>query len=169
MTRTLSLSIASLRAAFPNANLPAETVAIYEAALADLDPADVERAVVARIKTSRFFPTVAEIREQVAETNLALPGPIEAWNQACDSDPGERAPLVTEALRSIGGSWAVRTSENPIAIRAQFLKFYGELRAFAIASQGRTSMAPMLVEAPLTEVPPEVASLLPKVAFRTIA
>lgn len=132
MGRELSLSVASLRAAFPNANLPAETVAIYAAALKDLDPADVQEAVVGLIKSSRFFPTVAEIREKVAERRLSLPGPVAAWEEAVARSEGrweaDKTPLVTDALNAIGGIWAVKTSENPVATRAQFLKFFNELR-----------------------------------------
>jgi hypothetical protein len=129
----LTLSVASLRAAYPNANLPAETVAIYAAALEDLDPLDVQEATIALIRSSVYPPTIAEIRQKVAEARLQLPGPVAAWDEAVRRADGrwdrDANPLVTEAMQAIGGSWAIRTSENVIATRAQFLKFYGELRA----------------------------------------
>lgn len=132
MSQELSLSVASLRAAYPNQNLPVETVAVYAAALEDLEPADVRDATAALIKASRFFPTVAEIRERVAETRLSLPGPTAAWLEATGRADGTfegvRHPLVTEALNGIGGVWAVKTTENPVATRSQFLKFFNELR-----------------------------------------
>lgn len=138
MSQELSLSVASLRAAFPNANLPVETVEIYKAALADLDADDVQAAVGALIRSSRYFPTVAEIREKVAERSLGLPGPVGAWEEAVARAENRwerpRTPLVTEALNAIGGIWAVKTSDNVIATRAQFLKFYDELRAGQIGS-----------------------------------
>lgn len=132
MGHALSLSVASLRAAYPNAQIPRETVAIYAAALEDLDAADVQDATAALIKRSKWFPTVAEIRETVAERRLKLPGPVEAWTEATGradgTFQGERTPLVTESLNAIGGVWAVKTTENPVATRAQFLKFFNELR-----------------------------------------
>lgn len=146
MSQGLSLSVASLRAAYPNANLPVETVAVYVAALDDLEPGDVAAAVAKIIKTSRFFPTVAEIREAVGETRLNLPSPAEAWMIACGQmEPQGDGDLVRKAKKAVGGEWAFRTSENPTALRSQFLRIYEDLRDRQVGSfveTGRLQLAP---------------------------
>lgn len=139
MGRELSLAVASLRAAYPNANLPPETVAVYSAALADLEPERVSRAVGVLIKRSRFFPTVAEIRDIVADQTLDFPSPVAAWEEAVARTDGtwerEKHPVVSRALAAIGGPWTVRTTENVVGTRAQFLKFYEQL-----CSEARTTV-----------------------------
>lgn len=56
-----------LLGAYPNAKATASTSQVYEAMLADLDVAEARAAVQRLIATSRFMPTVAEIREATAE------------------------------------------------------------------------------------------------------
>lgn len=50
-----------LMAAYPNARVPDGTVLLYESILVDLDRDRCVEAVRKIIKTSKFFPTIAEI------------------------------------------------------------------------------------------------------------
>lgn len=52
-----------LMAAFPNGKTSEATSKVYEEMLADLDFAAARRAVTNLIRTAKFLPTVAEIRE----------------------------------------------------------------------------------------------------------
>ncbi|MFL6229317.1 MAG: hypothetical protein ACJ741_11110 [Pyrinomonadaceae bacterium] len=56
--------IATLTDAYPAARVGVSTVETYERGLSDLDVADVERAARDLIATSKFFPTVAELRRR---------------------------------------------------------------------------------------------------------
>lgn len=165
MGQELSLSVASLRAAYPNATLPAETVEIYRVALSPYDPASVQQAVVHLVRRTPFFPSISEIIAAVAELELRLLPATAAWSQAearaVGAWHGEKDPLVTDALNAIGGIWAIRTSENPVATRAHFLKFYEQLRSDRIAAfiDGEPDAAPE---------PAAVASV-PMPALRDIA
>lgn len=115
---------------------------MYAEALADLDPQAVDAAVASVIKSSRFFPTIAEIRERVGERTLGLPTPAEAWMLACgDMTWPEPCPLVRKAKQAVGGEWAFRTSENPTALRAQFLRIYEDLRDRQVAHFAETGHA----------------------------
>lgn len=53
--------LAMLMAAYPNARVPDGTVVLYESILVDLDRDRCVEAVRKIIKTSKFFPTIAEI------------------------------------------------------------------------------------------------------------
>ena len=55
--------IAVLRAAYPNQDITEETVELYAAMLADLDFSIAQESLQRHIATSRFFPTVAELRD----------------------------------------------------------------------------------------------------------
>lgn len=74
--------MATLAAAYPQRDLASETIEVYAHDLADLD-AGVAAAAVERLRrTSRFFPTISEIREAAAELVLGAPPSTVAWRQA---------------------------------------------------------------------------------------
>lgn len=155
MTQAISpqrASLAVFRAAYPNAVINDETIDAYEAALRDLDPQDLGDAVAALVKESRFMPTIAEIREVVAEHKLALPSATEAWGEAQARSfgtwSGPRHPLVHQAIQTMGGTWSIKTSENPSIMQAQFLKAYKELRADLVRQFVRTGRMPEMPELP---------------------
>lgn len=52
--------------AYPNAKTTSGTSGVYESLLADLDAKAARQAVQQLIATSRFMPTIAEIREATA-------------------------------------------------------------------------------------------------------
>lgn len=141
-TDEAGLLIATLAAAYPRQQLAPLTVEIYTRNLADLDH-DLATAAVSRIiATSKFFPTIAEIREAAAETATNLPTAAEAWEMAVNftrlvqSDGAlatQELPLeVHQAIRAVGGTWEIRTSENTVALRAQFRDTYEDIRRRAI-------------------------------------
>lgn len=72
--------VAALVAAYPNARVTERTCQVYEAMLTDLDFGAAQMASARLIATTRFLPTIAEIRAAVVDMTL---GPrrtgIEAW------------------------------------------------------------------------------------------
>jgi hypothetical protein len=137
--------IGLLCASYPSASIPAETVKTYARLLADLDPDELEPVVVGHVATSRFFPSVAELRQAVVERRLALPSREEAWERAsaatADLPIAELTPPERAALDHVGGRYAIRSSEAPSVLRAQFLKAYDAERGRAVESANVAALA----------------------------
>ncbi len=130
-----------LVAAFPAAKGDAEawrrTLSVYAEMLADLDRDVTRQAVTRLIATSKWMPTIAEIRSAVADLTL---GPRraggEAWQDAVGAarrvgrydTPQFADPLVGEALR-LWGSWEqfCGSPEEDPGGRARFIELYDSL------------------------------------------
>lgn len=137
--------IGDLVRAYPGKAIHGDTVRVYVRELSDVPPAILEEAVRALIRTSEWFPSVAAIRQAVAERTLALPSEAEAlaqvsarsrWARQDEDERGDRPdvhPLVREALDQVGGWFAFRSADEPGVVRGQFLRLYKELRAAALA------------------------------------
>jgi hypothetical protein len=116
---------------------------IYLRLLEDLPSTVVVKAIGAACKSSRFFPTVAEIREQCGESeNLAVEAAYEQVKRAvaCHGFRAGLAPAELKAVRLLGG-WAALGSANTEwfdhKYRARFIEvFRPTARAEAIALEG---------------------------------
>ena len=140
MTKTEVMKlVAVLCAAYPSAKFTAETSSVYEHMLADLDGTTTTAAVEQLISSSRWLPTVAEIRERVLSLRSGeiRPGG-DAWGSVRKAIarrgrhrvPGVdfefSDPVVHEAVRALG--WAeLCDSENAVADRARFTELYDRL------------------------------------------
>lgn len=127
-----------LLAAYPHRDMSAATSSVYERSLRDLDVNLARVAVERLIRTSKFLPSIAEIREACEVTqkgHLRTGG--EAWADAVKAaryvgsyapTPKFKDPLVTEALR-LWGSWKefCLSPEDDAAGRARFIQLYDEL------------------------------------------
>jgi hypothetical protein len=115
---------------FPLVNLSETSRAQYRRRLTDLDHAAAIEAVDALILDSAEFPTIAAIRRQVIEAEATIPTAIEAYGRIFDRDaePADMHPFVKHVVKVFGGSYSIKSHENPSIIRAQFLKTYDELR-----------------------------------------
>lgn len=141
----LAQAVGVLRAAYPRQDFPDETVALYVEMLGDLPDGEVVDAVKRLVKRSTFLPSVAEIRREVAEAALRLPTPAEAWRMVNDAATQNLLPLeVAEAMRDVGGRYAIRTSEQPSVIRSQFLKLYESRREQALLEEMVTATGKQL-------------------------
>jgi hypothetical protein len=128
-----ALSVASLAY---GQELERNRVAIYCECLADLDVEDVEDALRRLIAVSKWWPSVAEIREEVAMLAVAdLPEPELAWAEvlrAVARDGAYRAPCfeheeIAEAVRAIG--WRdICLEANVTSTRARFIDAYTAVR-----------------------------------------
>jgi hypothetical protein len=83
VTREEALAIATMMIeAYPREVKP-ETLKAYALHLADLDRGAAGRAVKALVATSKWLPTIAEVRACVARASLpAAPSVGEAWAEA---------------------------------------------------------------------------------------
>lgn len=85
-----------------------------------------------------FFPNPGELYQIVLDMTDALPTTSDAWNEVqariASTYPGMpasewTAPYpVRQAARAMGGINTLRMSENPMADRAHFIKFYEQYR-----------------------------------------
>ena len=73
--------VAMLQGAWPHRQLPDSTAEVYAMTLSDLAYAEVRDAVTRLIQTSKFLPSVAEIREVVVEERCDLPAAEVAWGE----------------------------------------------------------------------------------------
>lgn len=131
-------------ATWPSANVQADTINAYATFLSDVDYQDAFAAVGKLAATSKFLPSVAEIRETAAEIRLELPSAFVAWEQF--TARSEMHPLVRRVAKAMGGWWSYNTSDNPSIFRAQFLKLYAEARSEAVT--GEATGQPMLLPPP---------------------
>lgn len=159
--KTLARAMALMQDAYPRADLPDRTIQTYAAKLQDLDPAEVYDAMQQIVRTSKWPPSLADIREAVAERTLNLPTVEEAWEIA-ESGSLKNAPEpVRRAAEYVGGRWNILHSDNPTATRAQFREAYEGYRATAIrdfqaGSVGRRALA---LDMPRELMAPTMASL----------
>jgi hypothetical protein len=138
--------VAMLQGAFPQRQLPDSTVEVYAMALADLDFELAKAAVMRLVQTSRFLPTVAEIREAAVRDRVSLPTPEEAWGivrRAIGKHGSYRVPVfdcdeVHDAVRDIG--WQeICLSETPASTRARFIDAFKSRVARRMDQEARGS------------------------------
>lgn len=144
MNRAEAGGLVSLLAdAYPHVQVRKGTVEAYAIALADLRLEEAHRAVVELLGTSKFWPTIADIRELVARHRTGLPDAETAWAivvraavaaNAEISTRGsyQRVPfgceLIERAVAVIG--WErIRSGEDRSILSAQFRKLYESWRA----------------------------------------
>lgn len=141
-----------LAAAYPHAAMGEKTSEVYEAMLADLTRDAVKRACARLIATSRFLPTVAEIRSTVTEfEHGAKRFGGEAWGDVIGEirrvgsygEPKFSDPLTAEAVRLMGWRYLC-LSENDAPDRARFIDVYEGIqeRIRRDAAAGKTLALP---------------------------
>lgn len=138
------------------------SAAIWSRALADLPFEAAQQAVLRLVRTHKFRPSIAEIRQAVLELVDPLPTTEEAWEEARNAartfSPYHGGilhewshPLIEQAARVVGIE-TMAYSEEPTVVAAQFRRVYENLRERAqIRRQQETlrlpgAAAPMLTE-----------------------
>lgn len=129
--------VATLSAAWRDAPISEATSEVYEAMLADLDFGIAQEAVHRLINTSKWLPTVAEIRATAANVQR---GPVrsggEAWGDVLAEirrtgyigAPRFNDPLVARCVDLM--TWrGLCLGENEAADRARFIDLYDNLAA----------------------------------------
>lgn len=128
----LARAIELLRNAYPNQPFGTRSIVVYAEQLADLDENDVEAAVRRLVNTSLYLPRISEIRRDVFEKLLALPEVDEAWDMAIEHALAvesvrrawELPDVVRATVKSLGGSYMIRTSTNLDILASRFRKTY---------------------------------------------
>lgn len=115
-----------------------KTLDVYSVMLADLPYDAAQMAVVRLIATSKFLPTIAEIRRAAAETQCNIPSAEVAWIEvrqaARDYSPYTKNqhewshPLVRKAAEVLGGVGEIGYSDNIQYLGHQFRQVYERLR-----------------------------------------
>lgn len=126
--------IGGLAAAYPSVALSTQALKVYVNALLDISPELLAAAVNQLLAQSKFFPSVAEIRQMclsLTSTVGRLPTGMEAWGEVLKQiretgyygQPYFENALIAKAVQAIG--WQnLCSSENQVADRAHFAKVY---------------------------------------------
>lgn len=133
------------RKTFPSSKADAETFTLYITALDDLTFPQIKAGIIKCMNTSKFFPTIAEIRESaesmVAHANkTGKPDAGEAWGEVMKfvmtSSPYDQRPFpwsceeVHEAVKRLGTMTLFEMTTDGIpATRGQYMKIYDKLLA----------------------------------------
>lgn len=129
-------ALAILSVTYPNYNFSKEAVAIYISMLKDIPAPALEAGVKQHIATSKWFPTVAELREAALRlTTDSLPSASEAWGEVTEQmrrvgswgKPEFSHELVEKAVSYSGGWKYLCASEVQGIERSNFLKTYNTL------------------------------------------
>ena len=130
--------LAFLGGMYPRFEFPATSAAVYYDMLKDLDPTGLMLAVKKLGDESRFFPTVAEIRQayfRLEELAHGTPEAGQAWGEVvrqvweCGTwaIPRFSDPLIQRAVDAIG--WEAICLSDTIGVeRAHFMKIYDQLK-----------------------------------------
>lgn len=131
--------VAVMVAAHPSSKVSEESIAVYARMLADLDYPAANAAVEQLLATSKWMPTVAEIRERVVSLHAGeVRAGGEAWGSVLKAIRGAGRyripgadfafidPVTAECVAAM--SWVeLCDSENPTADRARFIELYDQL------------------------------------------
>jgi hypothetical protein len=136
-----------IRAAWPVGMFPPESVAVYAKAISDLDFDAVSAAVDELVKTRPFLPSIAMIRETVAERACGFLGTEEAWLEVeaairkFDGGCSDTwtwdwsSSVVAMAVRSLGGVSVMHEAPQLGFVRRDFADVYGKLRRKAVCQE----------------------------------
>lgn len=151
MTKSEAMAmVAMLAAAYPAANMTEQTPDVYAEMLRDLDADAAMRAARRLISTSKWLPTIAEIRQAVAEDGAGGVNRAElAWSDVLKAisqfgiyrTPEFDDPLVRVAVAAIGWQ-SICNSTNADTVRAQFRMAYKA----AVARLGEVGSVDRLLE-----------------------
>jgi len=125
--------VAVIAAAFPRHPMTAQTCAVYERMVLDLDAAVGMQAAMRAIATGEFPPTIAAIRAAAVEIQHgARRTGIEAWGDieramrqvGSYGTPEFDDPLVAEYVARAGWEAVCQTTGNEASDRSQFARWY---------------------------------------------
>lgn len=139
MTELEALKLVKIiQSAYPRQEFPEDTVRIYALSLADLPAKLGQQAVMELVRTSKWTPTIAEIRQRAAEIGRPMPAADEAWAEvqrvAREFAPGVAldvqwsSDLVAEAVAMTGGLWGIAMTTRPDEVQRRFATTYQAMR-----------------------------------------
>jgi len=138
--RLILKALKILEAAYPHRDNQEATIAMYVHYLSDLPPDALARAITQHIRTSKYFPSVAELRQLVAEECVDLPEPevalqqvrkiiarkghAEGWRELPDNAVGRAA---------LAHWWPLCYSQYPESVHREYMATYKRMRDQDIA------------------------------------
>lgn len=142
--RAVVMTLAYLTAAYQR-DLDDATIELYIEHLEDIDDKLLDRVARDLVVRSKWFPTIAVIREQAAKTILGDCLPPEAstaWgeviraatSQGRSFRPQWSHPMIALALDEVGGYHEVCMSTHVESIRLRFERVFDRLRRSTIES-----------------------------------
>lgn len=129
--------LAVTAAAYPNFNLQEETIRVYTRLLADIPVEALEAGALQHVSASKFFPTVAELRDcafAIVAGEDRVPSAYEAWGMVqaeirrigSYSRPDFGQTAIQRAVEIMG--WReLCLSDQPEYDRAHFFRVYDSL------------------------------------------
>lgn len=135
--------VAVLMAHWPNHPIPSPdaTIAAYQLGLSDV-PYEIGTAAAERaIRTARFFPTVAELRDLILDKLLDFPTAEEAWAEITRGfsyggmyrEPEWSCLPVAQAVRAIGWRVLCTSPEGDPDVAERFALTYRTYRKRALS------------------------------------
>ena len=134
-----------LCAAYPRQELRKDTIKVYAGFLEDLDYKLAEGVVSYWIKTSKWFPSIAELRLAAADKQLALPTVDEAMQSLKLAVRGgsaaalSRNSVLRDAVETVGFH-TLGHSDRAEALYKQVADSYTRLRERALLGAASTSI-----------------------------
>lgn len=177
--------VALLVGAYPRGGVTEATCAVYESQLTDLTYEAASAAVGKLLRSSKFLPSIAEIREAVAQLALGdvRPG-ADAWGDVLHAirkvgsygNPRFADPIVEQCVRALGWRNLCLEGHNDAADRAKFCELYDRLagRARTDVVAGEPALLPgpvrnLLGSAGVGRALPEPRKTSPATARRELA
>lgn len=135
----VNLLVGTLAAAFPAREMRKETVRVYAKYLADVDPAAARRAIDKLIVAETFFPSIGQIRREIAREVSGHESPEAAWllvqratyyptrfagSGGWEIDLEKLPPLAARVAASMSAS---DIAEGTAAARAHFLRIHAQM------------------------------------------
>lgn len=141
---------------YPLTQISADTVVSYTLALQDLPFEDVKQAALDHLRTSPYFPTIAELSAVYnARIEAQVPTAVSAWGEVyssflrsvVDFSTGVRRdlppegfpshPLIGEIVNGLGGYHYLYSLDDMELLRTHFLKAYESRRPEVVKQRQR--------------------------------
>jgi len=150
MSAGIVKALAMLKDAYPRQAIEPATLKVYAEMLSDISPEELLRVVKRIIATSKWFPTIAEIREEMTNEIFGdRPPPELAWDEVMREAARVgtyKAPVfscdeIHRAVRAIGGwNYVCLTETNGYDIK----RFAEAYRAALEQTQWHAQLGPKL-------------------------
>jgi hypothetical protein len=157
MSKTDAVEAMAVLTAAYSRNLSEQTLRIYVGSLEDISRTELMRAVRGLVATSKFLPSIAEIREQALAVGADLiPTAYEAWGEIVQAArmlgrnqiPKWSHPAIGVALNQVGGFRQVCDSERPEITETYFIKAYN----LGVERDRREALIPKQLKSALAEI-----------------
>jgi len=133
--------LALLAAAYPRTEIPETTARLYRLMLSDIPGESLKAAAIHCVRTSKWFPTVAELVDACYGLSKTDTSAEEAWGMVLQRlqypetifRDGKRlrlkplSPEIEEAVRIAGGWTGLRMSEMIAPDRKRFIDAYNAI------------------------------------------